>query len=117
MFRVSNAESKVGQFLDRARINKQRNSILAYLKLSVGPARDLHDHVEDGLLLVGIQGDVMEGRDRHAILLDVDAVLERVRGRDLADGVRGRHDVLRGVSPSRSRIAVGPGLLLGLEVP
>lgn len=33
----------------------------------------------------------MEGRDGDAILLDVDAVLERVRGADLADAVLGRH--------------------------
>lgn len=32
-----------------------------YLLLSVGPAGDLNDHVQDGLLLVGIQGNVVEG--------------------------------------------------------
>lgn len=32
----------------------------------------------------------MEGRDGHAILLDVDAVLEGVRSTDFAGGVDGR---------------------------
>jgi hypothetical protein len=54
----------------------------AYLLLGVGPARDLNDHVQDGLLLVGIEGDVVEGGDGLAILLDVDAVLKGVRSRN-----------------------------------
>lgn len=49
-----------------------------HLHLRVGPAGDLDDHVEDGLLLIGIQRDVVEGRDGNAILLDVDAVLKGV---------------------------------------
>lgn len=57
------------------------------LKLGVGPARNLNNHVEDGLVLVGIQGNVVEGGDGDAILLDVDPVLEGVRGGDLAGGV------------------------------
>lgn len=56
----------------------------SHLHLRIGPARDLNDHVEDGLLLIGIQRDVVEGRDGDAILLDVDAVLEGVRRADLA---------------------------------
>lgn len=36
----------------------------------------LDDHVEDGLLLVGVQRNVMEGGDWDTILLDVDSVLE-----------------------------------------
>lgn len=61
------------------------------LELGVGPAGDLNDHVEDGLLLVGVQGDVVEGGDGDAILLDVDAVLEGVGSRDLAGGVGRGH--------------------------
>lgn len=64
--------------------------VYAYLLLCVGPPRDLDDHVQDGLLLVGVEGDVVEGRDRHAILLDEDAVLKGVSGADLARGVDGR---------------------------
>ena len=60
-----------------------------YLKLAIGPSWDLDDHVQDGLLLVGVEGDVVEGRHGHAILFDVDAVLEGVGGADLADAVRG----------------------------
>jgi len=60
----------------------------AYLLLGVGPARNLDDHVQDGLLLVGVEGNVVEGRDGDAILLDVDTVLQRVRLSDLADSVR-----------------------------
>ena len=59
-----------------------------YLLLGVGPARDLDDHVQDGLLLIGVEGDVVEGRDGHAILLDVNTVLQRKGLGDLADGVR-----------------------------
>ena len=62
--------------------------MLSYLLLGVGPAGDLNDHVEDGLLLVGIEGDIVEGRDGLAILLDVDTVLQGVGLADLANGVR-----------------------------
>jgi hypothetical protein len=61
-----------------------------HLHLAIGPARDLNDHVQDGLLLVGVQRDIVEGRDGHAILLDVDAVLQRVGAADLAGLVGGR---------------------------
>ena len=65
-----------------------------YLLLGVGPARNLNDHVQDGLLLVGIEGDVVEGRAGLAILLDEDAVLKGVRSADRADGILwGRHVV------------------------
>lgn len=57
------------------------------LELGIGPAGDLDDHVQDALLLVGVQGDVVEGGDGDAILLNVDAVLQSVGSRDLADGV------------------------------
>ena len=60
-----------------------------YLHLSVGPSWHLNNHVEDGLLLVGIQRDVVERRAGLAILLDVDAVLEGVGGVDLAGSVDG----------------------------
>lgn len=58
-----------------------------YLLLGVGPARDLNDHVQDGLLLIGIEGDVVEGGDGDAILLDVDAVLKSVRSANVAGSV------------------------------
>ena len=62
-----------------------------YLKLAIGPARNLNNHVEDGLLLVGIEGNVVKGRDGDAILLNVNSVLERVGSANLADLERGRH--------------------------
>lgn len=64
----------------------------AHLKLGIGPARNLHDHVQDGLLGIGVQRNVVKGGDGDAILLDVHPVLEGVGGSDLADGV-GRHVV------------------------
>lgn len=64
----------------------------AHLKLGVGPARNLNHHVQDGLLGIGVQGNIVERRDGDAILLDVHPVLEGVGGSDLADGV-GRHVV------------------------
>lgn len=60
-----------------------------HLLLGVGPARDLNDHVQDSLLLVGEQRNVVEGGDRLAILLDVGAELESVGLADLANGVLG----------------------------
>ena len=46
--------------------------------LRVGEARNFNDHVEDTVVAVGEEGDVMEGRDHGAILLDEDAVFYRV---------------------------------------
>lgn len=63
----------------------------AYLLLGVGPAGNLNDHVEDGLLGIGIERDIVEGRDGDAILLDVDAVLQGVGSANLADAVLGSH--------------------------
>jgi len=65
--------------------------ILGDLLLGIGPARDLNNHVEHRLLGVGVEGDVMEGRDGHTVLLDVHAVLKGVGSSHLAEGVRGRH--------------------------
>lgn len=79
-----------------------------YLLLGVGPAGDLDDHVQDGLLLVGVERDVVEGRDGHAILLDVDAVLEGVRSADLARG-----EDARGVGHSLGHGCCESGVLVG----
>lgn len=57
----------------------------AYLLLGVGPAGDLNNHVQDALLLIGIKGNIVEGRDRDAILLDVHPVLQGVGLANLAD--------------------------------
>jgi hypothetical protein len=62
-----------------------------HLELGIGPSRNLNNHVENGLLLVGIEGDIVEGGDGEAILLDVDAVLQSVLGGNLADRVLGSH--------------------------
>jgi len=61
------------------------------LELAVCPSWDLNNHVQDGLLLIGIERDIVEGRDRDAILLDVDAMLESVRCSDLSSLVLGSH--------------------------
>jgi hypothetical protein len=45
-----------------------------YLHLCVGPARDLHDHVENAIVLVREEGNVMERRDNGSILFDVDTM-------------------------------------------
>lgn len=71
-----------------------RDEAYAHLHLGIGPAGDLDDHVEDRLLLVGVQGDIVEGRDGDAILLDVYPVLEGVGRALLADLVLGRHIVV-----------------------
>ena len=73
--------------------------IPAYLLLGVGPARNLNNHVQNVLLLIGIQGNIVERRDRHAIPLDVHTVLEGVGGADFADGINhGGVDRIRGLS-------------------
>ena len=61
--------------------------LLGDLLFGVGPAGDLDNHVEDGLLVIGVQRDIVERRDGHAILLDVDAVLQGVGLADLAGDV------------------------------
>ena len=46
-----------------------------HFQLSIGPSWDLNYHVQDSLLLIGIERNVVEGRDRSAILLDVATVV------------------------------------------
>lgn len=74
----------------RAAVRRPRRSQLGptHLHLRVGPAGHLNNHVEDGLLLVGVERDVVPWRDELAVLLDVDAVLEGVGSANLAGGVR-----------------------------
>ena len=83
--------------------------VRAYLLLSVGPARDLNNHVQDVLLLIGVERDIMERRDGDAILLVVDTVLQRVGLANLADGVgHGVLLVLRGIG-DRSKVSRDEG--------
>jgi len=62
--------------------------LLRDLHLSVRPARDLYDHVEDTIALIYEEWDVMEGRDDVAIVLEVHAMWEGVRGVDESGTVR-----------------------------
>lgn len=55
----------------------QHHSV-THLLLSIGPSWNLNNHVQDRLLLVGVEGDVMEGRDGLAILLDVASIVKSV---------------------------------------
>ena len=57
------------------------------LLFGIGPARDLDDHVQDSLLLIGVQGNVVERRDGDAILLDECAVFQGVRSTNTANTV------------------------------
>ena len=61
------------------------------LHLRIGPAGNLDNHVEDGLLLIGIQGDIVEWGNGDAILLNKDAMLEGVGSANLAGGILGSH--------------------------
>ena len=63
-----------------------------YLLLRIGPPGDLDNHVQHRLLLIGIQRDIVERRARHAILLNIDAVLEGMGSANFARGEPGRHD-------------------------
>ena len=94
-FRRCQAREEHGNHHTTLQLLDKMQLISPYLKLSIGPSGNLDNHVQDGLLLVGIEGNIVEGRDGHAILLDVDAVLEGVGSRDLADAVSGSHCVIR----------------------
>lgn len=48
--------------------------ILGDLKLSVGPTRNLYNHVEDAIVLVGKERNVVEGGDDGSVLFRIDAV-------------------------------------------
>lgn len=56
----------------------------AHLQFGICPTRDLDNHVENGLLLVGVQRNVVEGRDGDAILLNVGSELAGVESSNLA---------------------------------
>lgn len=57
------------------------------LHLGIGPSGNLDDHVQDGLLLIGEEGDVVKGGDGNAILFNVDTMLKSVGCSNLAGGV------------------------------
>jgi len=48
---------------------------LGNLHLRVGPSRDFHDHVQNVMVLIGKEGDVMEGRLNTSILFNEDTVI------------------------------------------
>lgn len=51
-------------------LDRVKRLVRGDLHLGVGPARNLNDHVEDTLALVGEEGDVVERRQNGAILFD-----------------------------------------------
>jgi hypothetical protein len=63
-------------------LDRIEDLLLRDLHLRVSPSGNLDDHVEDAVVLVREEGDVVEGGDDGAILLDVDPVLEGVGGTD-----------------------------------
>ena len=69
-----------------------KSSDRTHLLLGVGPSWDLNDHVQDSLLLIGVEWDIVERGDWLAVALDEDAVLQGVWGADLADGILRSHD-------------------------
>ena len=64
-----------------------------YFLLGICPPWDLDDHVQDGLLLVCIEGDIVEGRADSSIHFNIDTVLQGVWSTDLADTKAWRHIV------------------------
>jgi hypothetical protein len=74
----------------RVRINFFRLG-QTHLHLSIGPSRNLDNHVEDGALLVGIERDVMERAQRLSILFNEDAMLQCIGSTNLANAVLGAH--------------------------
>lgn len=61
--------------------------LVSYLELSIGPSWNLDDHVQNGLLLVGKQWDIVERRDRCAILLNEATIFKSVGCTDSAGSV------------------------------
>jgi hypothetical protein len=75
--------------------------LLGDLELGVGPAGDLDNHVEDGAVLVGEEGDIVEGRDDLAVLLEEGAELCRC-----TRAVSVRQDLPASTSTGRRKISV-----------
>ena len=71
-------------------LNEDSLVMFAHLHLCIAPARNFNNHVQDGLLLVGIERNIVEWRNGDAILLDVDTVLESVCSADSASSVCSR---------------------------
>lgn len=85
-------KEKAGPMLQPNNVKGDTASVLkTYLKFAIGPSRNLNNHVEDGLLGVGVERNVVEGGDGNTVLLDVDAVLQGVESTHLAEGVLGGH--------------------------
>jgi hypothetical protein len=57
------------------------------LLLGIGPSWDLHNHVQDCLLLISVEWDIMEWGDGDAIFFNEDTVFEGERLADFTDGV------------------------------
>ena len=57
------------------------------LKFAIGPPWDLNNHVQNGLLLIGIERDIMEWRHGVSILFNVDTVLKRIGWSNLPYGI------------------------------
>jgi len=65
--------------------------VLGDLKLGVGPTRDLYNHVEDAIVLVGKERNVVEGGDDGSVLFRIDAVFEGVGSTNETSSVLGNH--------------------------
>lgn len=69
-------------------LDRVEGLLLRDLHLRVGPARDLNDHVENAIILVGEKRNVMEGRNDRAVLLDEDAMLWTIADISVRDHLR-----------------------------
>lgn len=58
-----------------------------YLHLGISPPRDLHYHIQHRLLVIGIEGNVVERGDHNSVLLNVDAVLQGIGSTNLPGGI------------------------------
>lgn len=74
-------------FDGKSRLRSINRLWLTHLKLAIGPSWDFDDHVQNCLLLVCIEGNIVERRDDLAIFLNEDAVLQSVWSSDLTDSV------------------------------
>jgi len=63
----------------------------ADLKLGVGPAGNLDDHVEDAIALIGKKRDVVEGGEDGSVLFSIDAMFEGIGSTDDTGRKLGTH--------------------------
>ena len=72
-----------------------------HLHFGIGPPWDFDNHVEDSLLIIGVERNIMKGRHGRSILFNEDAVFECIGRADFSDSIATRG--VRVVAPLTNR--------------